>query len=814
MFQRVLIIVAIQIFTVAALLAQTETGIISGTIKGDEGPLPAATIQIKESKQVLSTDQEGVFRLEKAAGDYTLTVSYVGYVTQVQKVHVVAGEEHAVQFNMQPSRIDLKGVEVFGETARQPEKLATLTRLPLRPVDQIQSISVISDKLILLQGGLTLSETARNVPGVYTFATYGNQRESMSARGYRGIPILKNGVRVNSDFRGVGILTDMQGVESLQVLKGSAAVTQGVATDIGSPGGVINIVTKTPQFINRSAASLRVGSFGQFRPAFDVQGVLDKNETFAVRVNGAYERKDGFRPGVSAEKIYVNPSISWRPDRRTTIVVEMDYLDDNRTPDPGTINLSSNDTNKIYDLPYDRFLGFESNNAQNVNTSYAARLVRELNPNLSFRLAFIKSNLNVNAVTTSVSSAIQGVELESYNERYRTIGGSNRIDNNSVLQLDLIGQDVQTGFMKHTFQVGVDYRTNFLETTSRRMTSGDYVDIIDVFQPINNTLPSLATFVNNPDSTTALSLSDAPSVSSKSQSFGLMAQDVITFNKYLRAFIGLRFSTMQSTSSTNDVGVTRGDALNPIVGLMVSPIKGLNLFGSYTSSTSLSGATNIDIHGNELGDQRIDQIEAGFKSEWFNQRLRFNLTAYKINNKNMSLVVYDANGNPTGYYEKGGNDERIGLEAEVIGRLFNDLELVAGYAFIDAQYKEHNAFYEGSAPLNTPKHTANAWLNYTFNSESALHGLNFGAGLYYIGERPVNDWSAMVTHEGIVPHQKPFDIDAYTIVNAYVGYRYKNYGVRVLFNNIFDEIGYNAYRTSFINQIDPRNFAVVISAVF
>jgi len=66
----------------------------------------------------------------------------------------------------------------------------------------------------------------------------------MSSRGYRGIPILKNGIRTNSDFRGTGVLTDMQGIESIQVLKGAAAITQGVATDIGSPGGIINLVTK------------------------------------------------------------------------------------------------------------------------------------------------------------------------------------------------------------------------------------------------------------------------------------------------------------------------------------------------------------------------------------------------------------------------------------------------------------------------------------------------------------------------------------------------------------------------------------------
>ena len=84
----------------------------------------------------------------------------------------------------------------------------------------------------------------------------------MGSRGYRGIPILKNGVRVNSDFRGTGILTDAAGIDNIQVLKGVAAITQGVATDIGSPGGVINIVTKSPKFYSGGNVSFRTGSWG------------------------------------------------------------------------------------------------------------------------------------------------------------------------------------------------------------------------------------------------------------------------------------------------------------------------------------------------------------------------------------------------------------------------------------------------------------------------------------------------------------------------------------------------------------------------
>lgn len=78
----------------------------------------------------------------------------------------------------------------------------------------------------------------------------------------------------------------------------------------------------------------------------------------------------------------------------------------------------------------------------------------------------------------------------------------------------------------------------------------------------------------------------------------------------------------------------------------------------------------------------------------------------------------------------------------------------------------------------------------------------------------VNAQSMTVTHEGIIPNQKPFNLKAYTVVNAYVGYYMSIYSFRLLLNNVFDEIGYNACRTSFINQIDPRNFAAVVSYRF
>src|SRR5690625_7920650 len=87
----------------------------------------------------------------------------------------------------------------------------------------------------------------------------------------------------------------MQGVYNIQLLKGSASITQGVATDLGSPGGIINIVTKSPKFYHGGSASLRAGSYGQVRPTFDAYGPLNKKKSIAYRLNGAFERSDSYR---------------------------------------------------------------------------------------------------------------------------------------------------------------------------------------------------------------------------------------------------------------------------------------------------------------------------------------------------------------------------------------------------------------------------------------------------------------------------------------------------------------------------------------
>lgn len=777
--------------------AYSQQSTFNGTVLDSENnTIPYAHIIIENLNKGTSANEKGEFKISKIpTGSYNFKISAIGFKTLFKKITFNEDENLTTKFILEnDSQLEL--VEVFGNRFKHPDKIEALTRLPLEPYEQIQSISVISDKLIKNQGALTISETTKNVPGVYTFATYGNKRESMSSRGFRGIPILKNGVRVHSDFRGVGVLTDMQGVDNIQMLKGAASITQGVATDLGSPGGVINIVTKTPKFEFGGNTSLRVGSYGQVRPTFDVYGPLNDEQTLAFRINGALEKSDNFREGVSFESFYINPSLQWKLDNKTTFTFELDYFDDSRTPDVGTVNLDETDTNAIYNLPHNIFLGFKNDKSITKNTTYAVRFNRALNSELTLKGAYYKSNLDLDDKGASLGSAVIENDEPIYNLRNRGYNISTRSDNNSVIQFDLIGKDIETGNIKHTFQVGFDYRTTDYKTFSQ---SANNIDIINVFEENSNTLPNTITF-KNPQTGEA-----------KSKSLGFVAQDVIYFNNWLKTFLGFRYSTTETINTTKN---NTSKAFNPLGGFIISPTENINLFASYTNSSYLRSASRLSEDGKELGNERYDQLEAGIKTNWLNNRLRFNLTLFKINNKDINLPVYDENWIATGFYKKGGNDQRQGIEVELTGRIMENLEVITGYSYIDAQYKEHTSYVYGSAPLNTPKHTANLYLNYYFKEH--LDGLSIGAGAYYTGERPINDWSSgAVTHEGMVPNLKPFNVAAYTLVNFQLGYKInEQWGFRFLANNIFDEIGYNAYRTRYINQTNPRQFSGVITYSF
>lgn len=777
-----------------------QTGIVKGKVVDENNkPIGFVTVYVNETNIGVHTNDKGEYKLQKIEnGTHTINAVLIGYES-VSRILVVKENETIQNFTLKASTNELDAIELYSRSNKNEKKVQNLTRLPLKIKDQVQSISIVSDAVIKEQGALSITDAARNVAGVTQFASYGGVRESMSIRGYRGTPVLRNGVVMDSDFRtGAGVV-DMQGIESIQVIKGSAAIGQGIGNGLGSAGGVINMVTKTPNFRNQTEVAFRTGSWNQIRPTIDFEQVLDKAKTVSFRFNGAYEKGDGFRKNVEHEKFYVNPSLEWRPDDKTSIILEMDYLDSDATPDNGTVNLGPDSENGLFEMPKDNFLGFKENNYSLKALTYTARIQRKLSDKLS---------LNVTSVTSNAESETLGLGLSKGDApklRNRTVSKSTRDDKNSLFQIDLVGKDIQTGSIKHTFQVGFDFREGRLVTEAFGVYRNDsimgkkeYIDEIDVTKPISNDLPSNISFKGEGEKVTI-----TPTI-------GFMAQDYIEFSEQLKLMLGVRYSRLNGSTTEN----ATIDRWNPLVGIILSPTENINAFVSYTTTTNLRTSSNPLVGGGYAGASDTKQLEFGFKSDWLNERLGVNFTYFFISNSGLSTEYYNANNNKTDEFILAGDLKRNGFELDVTGRITNNLEVMLGYANLIARYTDSPAYVEGSAPMNAPEHTANGWLNYRF-SEGSLKGLSIGAGAYFVGERPVNEHQINTDGHGSKPGVKPFDMPDYTTVNAQIGYAYKGASLRVFFNNIFDKTGYTSYyRGGYINETDPRNVAVQLSYKF
>ncbi|MDO5615279.1 MAG: TonB-dependent receptor, partial [Cruoricaptor ignavus] len=400
-----------------------------------------------------------------------------------------------------------------------------------------------------------------------------------------------------------------------------------------------------------------------------------------------------------------------------------------------------------------------------------------------------------------------GRNPSNYAIRNRSLGIAGSEDHSKVFQLDFVGQEVKTGIFKHTFQVGFDWKESYTRTNQYKYNgTADITNLgqINVLEEVSNTLPSNID-INAFSKTGSVGNPKTPTV-------GVMAQEVLGIGKYIKAIMGVRYSRNNGVAQKE-----QQEAWDPSLGLMVSPfLENINLYGSYTTTTNLRTATNQIIGGGTAGPSITRQWEAGVKSDWFDERLRFNINLYSMNMNNLTYAIVDANGNNTGFFDFAGDITRKGVEIDLIGKILPELEVMAGYAYLDAQYKNSPAFVNGSTPMMAAKNTANGWLNYTIK-KGTLRGLHFGGGVYYVGERPVNDYTQIygaVIHD-TVPGVEPFMLKAYTTLNAQIGYNFCNASIKIFANNLTDAIGYNAYyRGGYLNRNDPRNFAVQLNYRF
>ena len=677
-------------------------------------------------------------------------------------------------------------------TAKNNPSKSSVNRAGIKEKDLPQAVQIIGSEIIMQQQSIRLSDVIKNANGVYVGSARGGAQESFWSRGYdmSANNMFKNGFRFNS-----GSIPEVSSLEKVEVLKGSAALLFGNV----APGGILNMVTKTPNFKTGGEFTMQAGSYNFYKPSADVYGAF--NNSIAYRINGSYENSESFRDFVTKERYYVNPSLLFKVSDKTEITLQADYLSDDWTPDFGTGSIGK----AIADVPRNAYLGAKWSNGNTKQATASLLVNHEFNKNwkLNFNSSF--QDYDRESIGTE---RIQPAANGDWNRPY---GRNKAVEQIFANQISLQGT-FTTGKIKHQLFTGIDTEISFADAFTFRFfnpITGATVttyDTVNIFDPNSyaaaNEVPIL------PSEVTRI-------VKTETNRAGIYAQDLISFGEKFKTLFGIRYSYQEAkpvtyAGGTETEGTIKNDrAFSPKVGLIYQPTKSITLFSSY--SNSFTPNTGIDINNEALEPSIIDQIEAGIKNEFWNGKLTTNVTLYQIVNSNLvQMAEFDANGNINtnpNLRRLSGETTSKGIELDITYKPIEDFNIMAGYSYNDMRYTETSgltgSFIEGDRLARTPQHTANLSFFYTVPT-GMFKNVSVGAIGNYIGDR-VGGWNNQIDParpNGIWDREIP--VNGYTTIDVSIGYNWNQFTLLCKLSNITNELNYTMHENYSVNPIAPR----------
>jgi len=689
--------------------------------------------------------------------------------------------------------------EVVVTKTKEP-KPVTAVRSGLKPMDNPQSIQVIGSEIIEQQQAIRLSEVLKNANGVYVGSARGGAQESFFSRGYdmSANNMFKNGFRYNA-----GSIPDVSGLDKVEFLKGGSALLFGNV----APGGILNLVTKTPQFKSGGEVSMQIGSYSYYKPAFDLYGGLTKS--IAFRINGSYENSESFRDVVKNKRVYVNPSLLFIINPKTQITLQGDYLSADWTPDFGTGIIGT----QILDLPRNTFYGALWSNGNTKSASASVLLNHDFNKN--WKLNFNSSYQTYDRASKSTA------QLSSVKENGDWTRPLVQNDNSEQIlgdQLSLQG-NFNIGSVKHQIFTGADWENSFATAYTFAFNPANY-DTINLF--------------NFDPSTQRNDIPDARATQiakTETNRFGVYFQDLISITEKFKILAGVRWSwqeaevttyketfaggkqTVKPENAVPTVGAKKLDnAFSPKFGLIYQPRKEVSIFGSYSTSFTPNTGTTADLK--PIEPSIIDQYEAGIKTDFLQGLLSTNITVYQITNSNLAQTAeFKADGSlntDTNVKVLSGETKSKGVEVDVTARPIDGLSIIAGYSYNDMRYTKtsglNGSFIEGDRLVRTPANTANLSFFYTVQ-EGLFKNLSVGAVGNYIGDR-LGGWNDQYSTDltkypdGIYHREIP--LEGYVTIDASVGYTWRKFSILCKLSNITNELNYTVHENYSVNPIAPR----------
>ena len=649
---------------------------------------------------------------------------------------------------------------------------ATRTDTPLRDVPQ--SIQVIPREVLEDQQVIRLNEALRNVSGVVSADRTGSSQRFI-LRGFDDPAILRDGFRLT--FGGVGNagVQELSNLETIEVLKGPASILFGSV----EPGGVINLVTKQPLNEPFYDLNLRLGNHTLIEPSLDFSGPLTEDGRLLYRLNALRRREDSFRDfDNDFNRSFIAPVVRWQISDRTDLTLNFEYLEAEGPSDVGLVALGD----EVADIPFDRVLSDPGDFFQTETIRVGYDFEHRFSDSWQLRHAFRFNSFDIQNSEQFVALVFD----EATGNLGRSLLSSSQDQDIFEIQTNVVGE-FNTGSIGHTLLFGVDL---FRRENPRFDTFGVLSpEIINIFDPVySDSRPDPATnpiFIDNDTRTDTL---------------GVYIQDQISLLDNLKLLLGVRYETVDQEVTNNPtffnpIGSETSqneNAFSPRIGLVYQPIEAVSLYGSF--SRSFAPNTGTTFEGDLLEPERGEQFEIGARAELLAGRLTANLALFNITKQNVSTP----DPNNFGSVVATGEQRCQGIELDVAGEVLPGWNIIANYAYTDADITEDNSNIEDNRLFGVPEHNLNLWTTYDIQ-DGPLTGLGFGLGLNYVSER-------------FGDNDNSFVLDEYFLTNAAISYERDNWRAGLNIRNLFDVDYIEGSQNSRLSFISPGEGLTVIGS--
>ncbi|MEP1385127.1 MAG: TonB-dependent siderophore receptor [Paraglaciecola sp.] len=674
----------------------------------------------------------------------------------------------------------------------------SLTGFPVDFLDLPRVVNIIPEQLILDQKITDLSEALRNSPGISLSDGFGGTNDDFLIRGFRRNTVYRNGFRRETNFK-----TNLSNLEYMQVVRGPASITYGQV----EPGGLVDVVTKKPLVTSRISGEARLGNYDDQFLMLDVsQPISDK---LGVRVVASSQESESFRDFTDISRNTISISSAFQFSDATSLDFSYEYRDESRPLDRGTITVPTESgrevINELLDIPLSRRFGEAFEVFESEFNFAEATLSHELNDDWMLKVsgAFESSSANdlqARPLATAIFDAdgpvtedgfvvfndpadIAGIfglsTVAIFDDPSDQVFLIRRTDGSQEQDVDVFYANLLlTGYAKfgntnHRLAFGADYRDG---ETNRFFISTDFTNgvaealggdgaLFNVSNPIYGNLAD------------SLSTEGATLLTSVEENTGLFVNDYIEITEKLNLLVGLRYDSFDvDGESADNIGE---DNFSPQFAANYNLSDTASTYVSYATAFEPNTAVNTLTGANESFDpEDSEQLELGFKAEFFDGNLQANAAFYDIQKSN----VLSSDDDDLPILIDGQSSK--GAEISLAGQPTDGMNVIAGYAYTDAEIG--TGANSNNRPRNVAENTFNVWASYELQG-GELEGLGMGGGLFYVGDRYGDDANT-------------YKLDAYTVVDLSAWYTVNIPGLgasdtlrfQLAVKNLLDEEYYSA----------------------